>query len=106
MSRRVQYPDEPGGRGMHIDFCDPEAGHHPLPAYRYHWAPKGLMTRRQLRASGLRPGGQTPVAQILMHRNAPGRTQRRVAFLYDTGKAKPNREAAPAAAHPDRKQAR
>ena len=107
MSRRVQYLDELGSRGMHINFYDPGAERHPLPTYPYHWAPKGLMTRRQLRTSGLRPGGQTPVAQILWkHRNASGRTQRRVAFLYDTGKAKPNREATPAAPHPDRKQAK
>ncbi len=96
-----------GSRGMHIDFYGPEAGHHPLLTYRYRWVPKGLMTRRQLRASGLRPGGQPPVAQILWkYRNTSGRTQRRVAFLYDTGKAKPNRQATPAAPHPNRKQAK
>ncbi|MGG8409369.1 RRQRL motif-containing zinc-binding protein, partial [Streptomyces sp. 12297] len=29
-----------------------------LPVYRWHLAPDGLATRRQLRAAGLRPGGQ------------------------------------------------
>ncbi len=97
MSRRVQYLDELGSRGTHTGFYDPEAERHPLPTYPYHWAPRGLMTRRQLRASGLRPGGQQPVAQILWkHPTATGRTQRRVAFLYDTGNAKPKSEATPA----------
>ncbi len=55
------------------------------------------MTRKQLRASGLRTGGQTPVAQILWkHRTASGCAQQRVAFLYDTGKASPKRQATPA----------
>ena len=38
MSRRVRYLDELGSRGMHIDFYDPEAERHPLPAYPYHRA--------------------------------------------------------------------
>lgn len=96
MSRRIQYLDELGSRGIRADFYDPEADHHPLPTYPYHWAPTGLMTRRQLRASGLRPGGQQPVAQILWKHRTSGRTQRRVAYLYDTSKAKPKREPTPA----------
>ncbi|WP_330435516.1 hypothetical protein OIC43_31005 [Streptomyces sp. NBC_00825] len=35
-----------------------------IPTYRQHLAPAGLMTRRQLRAAGLRPGGHDPVAQL------------------------------------------
>ncbi|CAL9483282.1 hypothetical protein SUDANB146_03428 [Streptomyces sp. enrichment culture] len=33
-----------------------------LPAYRWRLAPDGLATRRQLRAAGLRPGGQDVAA--------------------------------------------
>jgi hypothetical protein len=47
-----------------------------IPTYRYQMAPLGLATRRQLRAKGLRPGGQDPVAQIVWRRG------RRVAYLY------------------------
>ncbi|WP_405464844.1 hypothetical protein OG333_27740 [Streptomyces anulatus] len=32
--------------------------------YRWHLAPDGLATRRQLRALGLRPGGQDVVAEL------------------------------------------
>jgi len=42
-------------RGMHIDFYDPDGSRYGLPTYPYRCAPDGLLTRRQLRASGLRP---------------------------------------------------
>ncbi|MFD6550074.1 RRQRL motif-containing zinc-binding protein [Streptomyces sp. NPDC058398] len=35
-----------------------------LPVYRWHLAPDGLATRRQLRARNLRPGGQDVAAQL------------------------------------------
>ncbi|ARQ69739.1 RRQRL motif-containing zinc-binding protein [Streptomyces marincola] len=35
-----------------------------LPVYPWRCAPDGLATYRQLRARGLRPGGQEPVGQI------------------------------------------
>ena len=52
-----------------------------IPVYRYRLAPDGLMTRRQLRAAGLRPGGNDPVAEIRWLRG------RRFALLYDTTRA-------------------
>ncbi|MFC7331390.1 RRQRL motif-containing zinc-binding protein [Marinactinospora rubrisoli] len=52
-----------------------------IPTYRYGWAPPTLATRRQLRALGLRPGGQDPVAQLLWRRG------RRRADLYEIAKA-------------------
>ncbi|MFB7837884.1 RRQRL motif-containing zinc-binding protein, partial [Streptomyces sp. NPDC056056] len=60
----------------------------------YPWmaAPAHLKTRRQLRAAGLRPNGQTPVAH--MERQRYGR--RLVAYLFDTTKAAPKRSASPA----------
>ena len=60
-----------------------------LPTYPYHWAPAGLLTIRQLRARGLRPGGQDIAAQILWRH----RKQRRVAYLYREDQAKPKRTA-------------
>lgn len=60
-----------------------------LPVYRYRLAPAGLMTRRQLRAAGLRPGGHDPVGEIRWRRG------RRVAYLYDTTRALPVRPMTP-----------
>ena len=45
-------------RGIWIDFYDPDGGRYGLPTYPYHCAPDGLLTIRQLRDKGLRPGGQ------------------------------------------------
>lgn len=59
------------------------------PIYRYRLAPHGLMTRRQLRAAGLRPGGQDPVGEIRWWRG------RRVAYLYDPAAAAPVRPMTP-----------
>ena len=56
--KRVRYLDNLRSKGTFADFYDPEAEKHPLPAYPYRWAPEGLLTMRQLRARGLRPGGQ------------------------------------------------
>ena len=52
----------------------------------------GLLTLRQLRAKGLRPGGQDITAQILWRH----RKQRRVAYLYREALALPKRKASPA----------
>ncbi|MFI8989413.1 RRQRL motif-containing zinc-binding protein [Streptomyces antimycoticus] len=49
-------------------------------------APDGLATRRQLRARGLRPGGQPIQAQIMRANRRAGGTQ--VAFLYRLDQAK------------------
>ncbi|MEV6957374.1 RRQRL motif-containing zinc-binding protein [Streptomyces sp. NPDC051183] len=64
-----------------------------LPVYRCHLAPDGLATRRQLRAAGLRPGGQDVVAQLERPRRRRGPL---VAFLYRLDLAKPVRPMTPA----------
>ena len=57
--------------------------------YGYRQAGTELMTRRQLRAAGLRPGGNDPVAEIRWRRGL------RVAFLYNPALAKPVRPMTP-----------
>ncbi len=79
-------------RGRQLEFYDPHGERFGIPTFPYHLAPVGLFTRRQLRAQGLRPGGQDIKAQILWRH----RKQRRVAYLYEIGLAKPKREATPA----------
>ncbi|MFD4915952.1 RRQRL motif-containing zinc-binding protein [Streptomyces virginiae] len=59
-----------------------------LPVYRWRLAPDGLATRRQLRAIGLRPGGQDVVAQIERPRRRRGPL---VAYLYRIDRARPVR---------------
>ncbi len=86
---RVPYLDNLYGQGLHVQFYDPEGSRYGLPTYPYHWAPTGLLTIRQLRARGLRPGGQDIAAQILWRH----RKQRRVAYLYSVEHAKPKRQA-------------
>ncbi|MFJ4423315.1 RRQRL motif-containing zinc-binding protein [Streptomyces bobili] len=64
-----------------------------LPVYPWRLAPDGLATLRQLRARGLRPGGQDVVAQIERPRRRRGPL---VAYLYEIDKAKPVRPMTPA----------
>ncbi|MCM1939908.1 hypothetical protein NC239_16960 [Streptomyces sp. G3] len=64
-----------------------------LPTYRWRLAPDGLATRRQLRALGLRPGGQDVAAQIERPRRRRGAL---VAYLYSIEQAKPVRPMTPA----------
>lgn len=59
-----------------------------MPTYPWNGAPTGLATRRQLRAAGLAPGGQEPVARLL--RRSRGRL---FAYLYDVSRAVPKRTA-------------
>ncbi|CAM5659547.1 RRQRL motif-containing zinc-binding protein [Streptomyces avidinii] len=59
-----------------------------LPVYRWRLAPDGLATRRQLRAAGLRPGGQDVVAQLERPRRRRGPL---VAYLYLIERAQPVR---------------
>ncbi|MEU6221287.1 RRQRL motif-containing zinc-binding protein [Streptomyces sp. NPDC047022] len=61
--------------------------------YRWRLAPDGLATRRQLRARGLRPGGQDVAAQIERPRRRRGPL---VAYLYSIDQAKPVRPMTPA----------
>ncbi|MFF5255619.1 RRQRL motif-containing zinc-binding protein [Streptomyces leeuwenhoekii] len=64
-----------------------------VPVYRWHLAPDGLATRRQLRALGLRPGGQDVAAQVERPRRRRGPL---VAYLYRIDAAKPVRPMTPA----------
>ncbi|MHB6909008.1 RRQRL motif-containing zinc-binding protein [Streptomyces sp. DB-54] len=50
------------------DCFDPTGERFGIPTYPWHLAPDGYATRRQLRAMGLRPGGQEVAAQILRPR--------------------------------------
>ncbi|MGW7445639.1 RRQRL motif-containing zinc-binding protein [Kitasatospora sp. NPDC054795] len=60
-----------------------------MPTYPWRMAPPDLLTRRQLRARGLRPGGQPVAAQILWRaRRSKGE---RAAYLYRLDLAKPVR---------------
>ncbi|MFF9311127.1 RRQRL motif-containing zinc-binding protein [Streptomyces sp. NPDC014748] len=59
-----------------------------LPVYRWRLAPDGYATRRQLRARGLRPGGQGVAAQLERPRR---RRPPLVAYLYRLDLAKPVR---------------
>ena len=89
-TRRVPTLDGARSRGIYVEFYDPDGARYGLPTYPYHWAPKNLLTIRQLRAQGLRPGGQQPAAQIIWRRGL------RVAYLYEIALALPKRTATPA----------
>jgi hypothetical protein len=64
-----------------------------VPVYCWRLAPDGLATRRQLRAMGLRPGGQDVAAQVERPRR---RRPPLVAYLYRVEDAKPVRPMTPA----------
>lgn len=66
-----------------------------FPTYAYRTAPDGLKTYNQLRALGLRPGGQPVVAQLEWHSKLARGGVRR-AWLYDIALAKPVRPMTPA----------
>ncbi|NEB75300.1 hypothetical protein G3I40_08655 [Streptomyces sp. SID14478] len=63
-----------------------------LPVYRWRLAPDGYATLRQLRALGLRPGGQDVAAQLERPRRRRGPL---VAYLYRIDQAKPVRPMTP-----------
>ncbi|MET8269226.1 RRQRL motif-containing zinc-binding protein [Streptomyces sp. NPDC005096] len=63
-----------------------------LPAYAWRLAPDGYATRRQLRAMGLRPGGQDVAAEVRRPRKRRGPL---VAYLYRVNLAKPVRPMTP-----------
>ncbi|MEU9233366.1 RRQRL motif-containing zinc-binding protein [Streptomyces subrutilus] len=67
---------------------DPDGVRFGIPTYPWRLAPEGLATRRQLRAEGLRPGGQPIAAQLLRPRF---RREPLVAYLYRVDLAKPVR---------------
>ena len=61
-----------------------------LPAFEFGCAPAGLLTRRQLRAAGLAPGGHEPYGRLVWRRG------NRWAWLYREDLARPKRVATPA----------
>ncbi|MEV4871617.1 RRQRL motif-containing zinc-binding protein [Streptomyces syringium] len=73
---------------------DPTGTRYGIPTYPWRLAPDGLATRRQLRARGLRPGGQPIAAQIMRQNRRRGGVQ--VAFLYPVTGAKKVRPMTPA----------
>jgi hypothetical protein len=77
---------------IYVEFYDPDGARYGMPTYPWRCAPDGLLTTRQLRARGLRPGGQHATAQILWNYHG----KRRVAYLYRTDLALPKRTATPA----------
>ena len=71
-------------------YDDPTGVRHGgLPTFMWQCAPDGLATLRQLRAAGLRPGGQDIAAQIQWR----GIGGTRTAYLYEVTQAKPKRTA-------------
>ncbi|MEV7136677.1 RRQRL motif-containing zinc-binding protein [Streptomyces tauricus] len=72
---------------------DPSGARHGIPTFPWRYAPDGMATRRQLRARGLRPGGQPIAGQVLRPRYRRGPL---VAYLYRLDCAKPVRPMTPA----------
>ncbi|WP_369361237.1 RRQRL motif-containing zinc-binding protein [Streptomyces sp. cg2] len=72
-------------------FYDPTGERFGIPTYPLRLAPEGLATRRQLRAKGLRPGGQDIAAQLMWPRRGGTGT----AYLYQVDRARPVRPMTP-----------
>jgi hypothetical protein len=73
-------------------YMDPDGQRFGLPTYPWRCAPEGMVTRRQLRARGLRPAGQSPCGQVLWPHGRDRRTGERrvgVAYLYRVDLARP-----------------
>jgi hypothetical protein len=80
--------------GLTLAECyDPTGERFGIPTYPWRLAPDGYATRRQLRARGLRPGGQPVAAQLLRPRRE---REPLTAFLYLVELAKPVRPLTPA----------
>jgi hypothetical protein len=73
-------------------FHDPDGTRYGIPTYWWQGAPPGYATARQLRARGMRPGGQPVAAQVLWC----GVGGTRAAHLYRLDLARPKRTATPA----------
>jgi hypothetical protein len=71
-------------------YLDPEGTRYGIPTWPWQMAPAGLVTRRQLAARGLRPGGQ-PVAGMVMWRSSHDVHNPGFAYLYRLDLAKPKR---------------
>jgi hypothetical protein len=74
---------------------DPDGLTYGMPTYPWRACPAGWLTRRQLRAEGLRPGGQLPAGQCMWRHHG----KRRVAYLYLRSLALPVRPMTPAMWH-------
>ncbi|PRX43843.1 hypothetical protein B0I33_1136 [Prauserella shujinwangii] len=66
-----------------------------LPVFGWGEAPATLLTRTQLRAAGLRPNGQDPVALLVFRHHRPY-ARETVAELFSTERAAPRRVPSPA----------
>ncbi|GAA4215556.1 RRQRL motif-containing zinc-binding protein [Microbispora amethystogenes] len=77
-------------------FWDPAGKRYGIPTWPWRMAPAHLLTRRQLTAAGLRPGGQGVQAQVLWASRRHGAPGVRAAYLYDVRFALPKRTATPA----------
>lgn len=75
-------------------FYDPAGARYGTPTFPFRCAPDGYATRAQLRAKGLRPGGQ-PVAAQLMWRSRKAGGGVRIAYLYRLDLAAPVRPMTP-----------
>lgn len=71
-------------------FHDPTGARYGIPTFPFRCAPDGYATRRQLRATELRPGGQPVAAQVLW-RSKKACGEIRAAYLYRVDLAKPVR---------------
>src|SRR5216117_3198982 len=89
MNMHVPHLDKLRSKNIFAEFYEPTGERYGLPTYPWRWAPNGLLTIRQLRTKGLRPGGQHIAAQILWRH----RRQRRVAYLYRENHSMPKRQA-------------
>lgn len=69
---------------------DPTGATWGTPTFPWRLAPDGMATRRQLRAKGLRPGGQ-PVAAQIMRSSRRRKSGYAVAYLYRIDLAAPVR---------------
>ncbi|MER5852754.1 RRQRL motif-containing zinc-binding protein [Streptomyces sp. NPDC002012] len=76
---------------------DPTGAMHGIPTFPWKYAPDGYVTRRQLRARRLRPGGQQVAAQV-MRRSRSRKAGVLVAYLYRLDLAKPVRPMTPSRA--------
>lgn len=80
-----------------VAFTDPAGDRYGIPTWSWGMAPAHLLTRTQLAARGLRPGGQPVAGQVLWRsRRAARDGWVRAAYLYDVHQAKPRRTATPA----------
>jgi hypothetical protein len=73
---------------------DPNGARFGIPTFPWRFGPDGYATKRQLRARGLRPGGQ-PVAAQVMRRSRRRKSGVSVAYLYHLDLAKPVRPMTP-----------